>query len=146
MMPDTEVLPSRDLIAFQLFDWLAVGEEDEHETLRAMMDVSQRLAADMFLPHCRQSDIVEPRLDADGVHILPAIREALTHFAELGLFGAGFPEKLGGLGLEGHARHKTLAFQLPPPVALQISRVHALLRRCGRGHGRRDRHIKLAGL
>ena len=77
MMPDTEVLPSRDLIAFQLFDWLAVGEEDEHETLRAMMDVSQRLAADMFLPHCRQSDIVEPRLDADGVHILPAIREAL---------------------------------------------------------------------
>lgn len=107
MTAGAEILLSRDLMAFQLFDWLGVGQEDERETLLAVIDMAQRLAVDAFLPHYRQSDIEEPRLDADGVHILPAIRDALVRFAELGLFGVSFPETLGGLGL-------------PVPVALTI--------------------------
>ncbi|WP_176595504.1 MULTISPECIES: acyl-CoA dehydrogenase [Sphingobium] len=94
-----DALPSPELLAFQLFDWLNIAEGDERETLLAMLDMAQRLAVDLFLPHYRQSDIEEPYLDADGVHILPAVREALSRFAEMGLFGASFPENLGGLGL-----------------------------------------------
>lgn len=92
-----DVLPSQELLSFLLFDWLQI--EDEQDTLMAIIDTAQRLAIDAFLPHYRQSDIEEPYLDADGVHILPAIHDALARYAELGLFGASFPEKLGGLGL-----------------------------------------------
>src|SRR5690606_4260542 len=95
----TDILLSRDLLSFQLFDWLGVGEEGDRETLLAVIDMAQRFATDSFLPHHRQSDIEEPWLDADGVHILPAIRDTLVRFAELGLFGVSFPEQLGGLGL-----------------------------------------------
>jgi alkylation response protein AidB-like acyl-CoA dehydrogenase len=96
MTASADVLLSRDLLAFQLFDWLGVGER---ETMLAIIDTAQRLATEAFLPHYRQSDIEEPRLDADGVHILPAIHHALERFAELGLFGVSFSEELGGLGL-----------------------------------------------
>lgn len=99
MTEATSVLLSSDLLAFQLFDWLDVGAVDERETFTAAIEMAQRLAADVFLPHYRLADIKEPRLDADGVHILPEIREALARYAELGLFGASFPEALGGLGL-----------------------------------------------
>ena len=99
MSGDTDLLPSRDLLDFQLFDWLKLADGEERETLLAINDTAQRLAIDAFLPHYRQCDIDEPRLDAQGVHILPAITDALARFAEVGLFGVSFPEKLGGLGL-----------------------------------------------
>ncbi len=98
-MSGIDVLPSTELLAFHLFDWLKIADGEERETLLAIIDTAQRLAVDAFLPHYREADIAEPRLDADGVHILPAIGEALARFAELGLFGASFSESLGGLGL-----------------------------------------------
>jgi len=98
-MGDTDILPSRDLIAFQLFDWLDTEGGGDRDTLEAMFDMAQSVAADAFLPHYRLSDTEEPQLTREGVHILPAIREALTQFAELGLFGVSFSEALGGLGL-----------------------------------------------
>lgn len=96
-VPDS--LISSDLLAFQLFDWLGVGAADERETLMAVIDAAHRLARDSFLPHYRQCDIDEPRMDSDGVHIHPAIQPAMRICAELGLFGASFPEELGGLAL-----------------------------------------------
>lgn len=95
----SDILPSTDLLSFQLFDWLNAASEDERETWNAIIGMAQKLSIDAFLPHYRQSDIEEPYLDADGVHILPAIRDALSQYAELGLFGMSFPENLGGLGL-----------------------------------------------
>ncbi|AEG47798.1 acyl-CoA dehydrogenase domain-containing protein [Sphingobium chlorophenolicum L-1] len=99
MSADLDKLPSRDLLAFQLFDWLDTGSGEERETLMAMIDATQRVAAEAFLPHYRQGDIEEPRLEADGVHVLPAIHQAMALYAQMGLFGASFPEELGGLGL-----------------------------------------------
>ncbi|WP_198959247.1 acyl-CoA dehydrogenase family protein [Bradyrhizobium canariense] len=99
MSAGADILPSPELLSFQLFDWLKIGGDEERETLLAMIGMARRLAIDTFLPHYRQSDFDEPRLDADGVHILPAIGEALSGYAELGLFGASFSEDLGGLGL-----------------------------------------------
>lgn len=98
-MSNQDVLLSRDLLDFQLFHWLHIGDAEERDTFLAILDTAQRLAADAFLPHCRTADIEEPRLDHDGVHVLPAIREALERYAELGMFGASFPEDLGGLNL-----------------------------------------------
>ena len=99
MSDGADILLSRDLIAFQLFDWLGVGTAEDRDTLMAVIDMAQRLAADAFLPISRETDIVEPRLDADGVHILPAVHDALALYAEMGLFGASFAEDLGGLAL-----------------------------------------------
>lgn len=97
----SDVLLSRDLIAFQLFDWLEVDRDGDidRDTVLAIVDMASKLAADAFLPHYRQSDIEEPRLEADGVHVLPAIHGALAQFRALGLFGASFDETQGGLGL-----------------------------------------------
>ncbi|AUW56983.1 acyl-CoA dehydrogenase [Sphingobium sp. SCG-1] len=99
MTAAADVLLPQELLSFQLFDWLGVGQPEDREALTAAIDTAQRLAADVFLPHYRQADIEEPQLDGDGVHILPAIRQALQSYAELGLFGASFSEELGGLGL-----------------------------------------------
>ncbi|WP_313806551.1 acyl-CoA dehydrogenase [Sphingobium sp.] len=98
-MSDIYALPDSGLLAFLLFDWLDIGHQDERETWLAMIDMAQRLAADAFLPHYREADITEPRLETDGVHILPAIQTALNLYREMGLFGANFSEEQGGLGL-----------------------------------------------
>jgi len=94
-----DLLISSKLLSFQLFDWLGVGDDDARETYGAAIDMALRLAADTFLPHHRQSDIEEPWLDNGQVRILPAAREAMVQVREAGLFGATFPEALGGLEL-----------------------------------------------
>jgi alkylation response protein AidB-like acyl-CoA dehydrogenase len=95
-----DVLPSQELISFLLFDWL---EEDQRGTDRdtalSIFDTAQKLADDAFLSCYHKSDIEEPYLDENGVHILPEFAAALGQFAELGLFGASFPESEGGMGL-----------------------------------------------
>lgn len=100
------LIPRRDL-EFLLYDWLHIEEllekpeylDHSRETVDAVLDLSERLACDMFLPHYRKSDIEEPRLDGDRVRILPEIGAALQQYAALGLFSAGFPAPLGGMGL-----------------------------------------------
>lgn len=94
------MLVNGDILSSLLFDWLdAAKDDDDRETLQAIFDVAGRLAEDAFLPHHRQADIEEPRLDADGVKILPAIHDALAQFRELGFFGASFSTEMSGLGL-----------------------------------------------
>ena len=93
------LLDRRDL-DFLLHDWLEAGKLADRATVDAILDVSEKLAADAFLTHYKRSDVEEPWLDEAGnVHICPAIGDALAHYAELGLFSAGFPEAQGGLGL-----------------------------------------------
>jgi alkylation response protein AidB-like acyl-CoA dehydrogenase len=90
---------------FLLFDWIGLsdrldaGGDLDRETAQAYFDLSRKLAEDEFLPHYKASDKTEPWLDSDGVHVLPEIGAALASFRDLGLFGAGFPEQLGGMGL-----------------------------------------------
>lgn len=96
----------RDL-DFLLYDWLRIESlfalpafaDHDRATVDAILDLSEQLAVDTFLPHYKDADSHEPALDADGVHILPAIGMALKRYAELGLFAAGFAPELGGLGL-----------------------------------------------
>jgi alkylation response protein AidB-like acyl-CoA dehydrogenase len=94
----TSLIPRRDL-DFLLHDWLGIDAHLDRETVDALLDLSEKLATEHFLTHYKAADTVEPQLDTDGVHILPAIGEALRHYADLGLFAAGFSPELGGLGL-----------------------------------------------
>ena len=110
----SDLILSRALLHFWLFDWLGVDRADgaERETIEAMIDVSNRLAVERFLPCYRLADVNEPTLDAEGAHILPEIREALRCYAELGLVGAVFSPTLNGLGLPhavGRAIHSIFA-------------------------------------
>ncbi len=94
-------------VDFLLFDWLDLDSlfeqekftDHNRETIGAVFDLSERLAAEVFMPHYKVCDSIEPYLDADGVHVLPAIGDALRRYAQLGLFSASFPTDLGGFGL-----------------------------------------------
>ena len=92
------LLDRRDL-DFLLHDWLKAETLADRETVDAILDLSEKLAAEAFLTHYKRSDAEEPRLEDGQVRICPAIGEALAQYAELGLFSAGFPEAQGGLGL-----------------------------------------------
>lgn len=93
------VLIPRQNLDFMLL-WLEPKlDGDELATTSAVLDVAEELAADAFLSHYKQADQSEPRLERDGVHVLPAIGAALRKYAELGFFAAGFERPLGGMGL-----------------------------------------------
>jgi alkylation response protein AidB-like acyl-CoA dehydrogenase len=106
MSEPLSLIPRRDL-EFLLYDWLRMEEmlsrpaysEHSRETVDAVLDLSERLACEVFLPHHRKSDIEEPRLEDDRVRILPEIGAALHQYAALGMFSAGFAAPLGGMGL-----------------------------------------------
>ncbi|MEI9927548.1 MAG: acyl-CoA dehydrogenase family protein [Sphingomonas sp.] len=95
----TGLLIDRRDIEFLLHDWLNAGALADRDTVDALLDLSEKLAAEEFLTHFKRNDVEEPRLEAGNVRICPAIGEALAHYAELGLFSAGFAEAQGGLGL-----------------------------------------------
>ncbi len=92
----TELLIARHDLDFYLFDWL---HTPDRETVEAVVDLTEQIATDVFLPLYRAGDKTEPYLDADGVHILPGIKDALRQYAEVGLPGLSFPENLGGMGM-----------------------------------------------
>lgn len=95
------VLVEPSLLEFQLFDWLKIDQSSEidRETSMAMVDMAHRLATDAFLNHYREADIFEPQMTDKGASVYPDVKQALQQYAGLGLFGASFPEELGGLGL-----------------------------------------------
>ena len=99
-----DLLLSEADMRFQLFDWLKLDErladsEFDAEMAEAYFDLSRKLSVDHFLPHYKLADMIEPRLEGGQVKTLPEIGKALTEFRDAGLFGASFPEHLGGMGL-----------------------------------------------
>ncbi|MGR7994532.1 acyl-CoA dehydrogenase [Xanthobacter sp. ZOL 2024] len=103
----TDALIRRSDLDFLLLDWLGVERlaalapfaELNRETLTALLDLSDSLAARHFLSHYKAGDQNEPRLDGESVRILPAIHTALKAYAEAGLFGQSFAAEHGGLQL-----------------------------------------------
>jgi alkylation response protein AidB-like acyl-CoA dehydrogenase len=104
-MPDP-LIPRRD-IDFLLYEWLEAetlpvapgAEAHSRDTWDAVLDLSEQLAAEVFLPIYKATDQHEPQLTAHGVQVLPAVAAALQQYAEAGLFGASFDPNLGGSGL-----------------------------------------------
>lgn len=107
----------RDL-DFMLHDWLKMETlfdapafaAHSRESIDAVLDLSEALAADLFVTHYKAADASEPRIENGQVVTFPAIKTALDQYAELGLFAAGFSEDLGGLGLPYLACSASFAF------------------------------------
>jgi alkylation response protein AidB-like acyl-CoA dehydrogenase len=103
----SEPLIVRRDLDFLLYEWLGMESLFKHpafadhsrETVDAILDLTEEFAAAHLVPHYKEADQREPYLDDHGVHILPAIREALARYAELGFFSAGFAPELEGMGL-----------------------------------------------
>jgi alkylation response protein AidB-like acyl-CoA dehydrogenase len=103
----TEPLIVRRDLDFLLYEWLGIETlfkrpafaDHSRETVDAMLNLAEEFAIANFLPHYKQADQREPYMDDDGVHILPAIRDALARYAEIGFFSAGFAAEAGGMGL-----------------------------------------------
>ncbi len=102
---DDGLLTTREM-QFLVHDWLNAAalpardaEPLSREAIDAVLELAERGARDWFLPHYRDADRSEPTLDESGVHVLPAVREALHQYAAVGLYSAGFAPELGGMGL-----------------------------------------------
>ncbi len=102
----TALLDRRDL-DFLLFDWLGIEAlfarphyaEHSRDTVAAVLDLSERLAADAFLPALRASDRSEPALTADGVALAPEVTAAVRDYIDAGLLAGPFGQDVGGLQL-----------------------------------------------
>ncbi|MES1986042.1 MAG: acyl-CoA dehydrogenase [Pseudomonadota bacterium] len=120
----SDILISRDELNFLLWDWLRLDDMFEgtcegidRVMAEEILDLSERLAAEAFLSHYKESDRQEPYMDADGAHALPAIGAALRRYAELGLFSASFSPDVGGMGLPGLLANASFAQFLAANVA-----------------------------
>ncbi len=110
----TDCLVADRDIEFLLFDWLRIDRDGhvDRDTCRAVLGLATNVARDLFLPHYRASDVIEPRWEDGQVKLLPEIVHALREYAKLGLCGLGFPEDLGGMNLPqtvGMACHAILS-------------------------------------
>ncbi len=86
---DTEALPSRSRYA-----------EHDRETFDALLDLSERLATEVFAPLNRLVDTEEPRIDEAGKVVLPVeVEQALAAYTGSGLPTSVFDTALGGMQL-----------------------------------------------
>ncbi len=94
-------------VQFWLYDWLGADALTGHpayadhsrETFDAILELSAKLATDRFATHYKKADKVEPTLENGVVRVIPEIKQALSDYAEAGLFAASFDPEFGGLGL-----------------------------------------------
>lgn len=106
-MATPSLLLSRRDLDFLLHEWLDVGElltrprHEEHsrETVDAVLDLSEQLAARHFASHNKKNDREEPRFDGERVHTIPEVGEALEAFAASDLLAAPMDEEFGGMQL-----------------------------------------------
>lgn len=100
------LLDRRD-IDFLLFDWLRIERlferpffaEHNRDTVAAVLDLSDRLATNAFLPTFKRGDQHEPRLTDAGVRVLPEIADAVREYAQTGLLAGPFDAADSGMQL-----------------------------------------------
>jgi alkylation response protein AidB-like acyl-CoA dehydrogenase len=101
------IMSRRDL-EFLLYEWLDTESlpgrtryaEHDRETFDALLDLSERLATDVFAPINRLVDTEEPYVGDDGKVVLPAeVAKALAAYTGSGLPTSVFDAELGGMQL-----------------------------------------------
>lgn len=118
------LLDRRDL-DFLLFDWLGIEAlltrpryaEHSRDSLTAVLDLSERLAADAFLPTLKLGDRHEPELTSEGVKVRPEIAAAVRRYAEAGLLAGPFEHALDGLQLPQLLHHASIAYCMAASLA-----------------------------
>ncbi|HEX7644564.1 MAG TPA: acyl-CoA dehydrogenase [Burkholderiaceae bacterium] len=102
----SKIVSRRDL-EFMLYEWLdaeALTSRERYadhsrETFNATLDMAERMAEDLYVPHCKKSDQQEPHFDGETVHIIPEVKAALDAYCEAGLIAAGQDYALDGMQL-----------------------------------------------
>ncbi|WP_370617844.1 acyl-CoA dehydrogenase [Mumia sp. Pv 4-285] len=103
-MAESRIMSRRNL-DFLLHEWLDVEEltrreryaEHDRETFDGLLELSERIATDMFAPMARALDVDEPRVGEDGkVVLLPGVADALAAYNEAGFPALGFDAEHGG--------------------------------------------------
>ena len=101
------ILSRRDM-DFLLFEWLDVEgllarpryAGHDVQTLSAVLDLAQSLAEDLFAPHNKRSDSIEPVMRDDGGVDLPGeVKTALDALSRSGLLAASQDVDIGGMQL-----------------------------------------------
>src|SRR5882762_7372641 len=100
-------LIDRRLLAFLLYDWLAVDRlpdrrrfsDHSRASFDAFIAAADVLAQREFAPHNRLSDEHEPQFVDGRVRIIPEVKHALDAFTAGGYFGAAQDTAVGGLQL-----------------------------------------------
>jgi alkylation response protein AidB-like acyl-CoA dehydrogenase len=102
----SKIVSRRDL-EFLLYEWLDVEAltqreryaDHTRETFGATLDIAERMAEDLYAPHCKKNDQQEPHFDGERVHMIPEVKIALDAFCEAGLIAAGQDYEMGGMQL-----------------------------------------------
>ncbi len=118
------LLDRRDL-DFLLFDWLRIESllarprhaDHTRDTVAAVLDLSERLAAGAFLPALKPSDQNEPTLTADGVTVAPEVAAAVRQYAEAGLLAGPFDHAVEGLQLPQLLHYASIAHFMAASLA-----------------------------
>lgn len=103
----TSRLLSRLDLDFLLFDWLDVESlttreryaEHDRDTFDAVLELSEEVATEQFLPHRKLSDSCEPQFDGERVTIIPEVKAALDVLAKTAIVTAGMDASVGGMQL-----------------------------------------------
>ncbi len=116
----SELILSRRDINFLLFEWLQVDglnarprfAAHDRFAYEATLDVYEALARDLFAPHNKKNDSVEPHFDGERVIVNPEVGVALRGFADAGLVATGLPASSGGMDLPSVVERAGMAFLL----------------------------------
>src|ERR1700722_1016562 len=111
------VLSRRD-VDFLLYEWLRVERlsqrpafaDHSRQTFDASLDIYETMAVNLFAPHNKKNDQVEPRMVNGRVEVNPEIQTALRAFAAAGLFAATRDVQLGGIQLPHVVERAGMAF------------------------------------
>jgi len=93
-----------DFLLYEVFGIQELFESDRYSaydraTVNEMLDGSQAIAEEEFLPFAGKLDANEPRFIDGRAVTIPEVKAALEEYSAAGLFAAGFDEAEGGLQL-----------------------------------------------
>lgn len=149
-MTDELILSRRDL-GFILFDWLKVERLTQFPRFagqdrfdyESAIDVYRDLAVDLFAPHNKKNDEIEPVFDGEGVTVNEEVGVALRAFSDAGLMAAGFPAVWGGMSLPAVVERAGMAYLMGANAGtagyafLTIANANLLM-----AHGERERVLR----
>ena len=116
----------RATVDFLLYDWLQAENlcqrprhaEHNRETFTAVLDLSEKIAAERFAPLNRLTDIHEPEFDGVKVTLPKETPIALAAFSEAGLMAASKDAELGGMQLPTVVEIASMSFFYKASVSL----------------------------
>ena len=113
------ILSRRD-INFMLYEWLAVESlnnreryaDHSKETFDAALDTYEEVATELFAPHNKKNDQVEPFYDGEVVTVNAEVITAVHAFADAGLLAAVHDYDLGGMQLPNVVERAGMAYSM----------------------------------